>query len=341
MADISLRQSPRRRYRRYSNDSEDQRPRNHHRAIERSSERYPSHSDRGVRERSQSDAYNKRRSRSPRMDRFRSRSRSRRRGSRRERSPESASPGRGHRDYGEDSRHSRRDRSTSRSRSPKRWRHNNSDDRDRSPHHHRPRALPSPPPPTKRSAAPLPSQKAAFQNEPTTSTTITNPSPETEKQKPNYAPTGKLAAETNTVANTSIILKYNEPPESRLPPHPYNLYIFKGPSILETLPLSTRTCWLFGRERAVVDCPTEHPSCSKQHAVLQFRYVEKRDEWGERRGGVRLYVIDLESANGTRVNGEVVPERRYVEVRSGDVVTFGESTREYVVMVPPKEEKKS
>jgi len=75
--------------------------------------------------------------------------------------------------------------------------------------------------------------------------------------------------------------------------------------------------------------------------VLQFRYVEKRDEWGERRGGVRLYVIDLESANGTRVNGEVVPERRYVEVRSGDVVTFGESTREYVVMVPPKEEKKS
>lgn len=52
-----------------------------------------------------------------------------------------------------------------------------------------------------------------------------------------------------------------------------------------------------------------------------------RDEWGGKRGGVRLYVIDLESANGTRVNGEGVPERRFVEVRSGDVVTFGESTR--------------
>lgn len=77
----------------------------------------------------------------------------------------------------------------------------------------------------------------------------------------------------------------------------------------------------------MVDFPVEHPSCSKQHAVLQFRYTEKKGEWGERRGGVKPYVIDLESANGTRVNGETVPERRFVEVRSKDVVTFGESTR--------------
>ena len=87
----------------------------------------------------------------------------------------------------------------------------------------------------------------------------------------------------------------------------------------------------------MVDFPIEHPSCSKQHAVLQFRYMEgkKRDEeegWeGQmmmmKKGVVRPYVIDLESANGTRVNGEGVPARRYVEVRSGDVVTFGESTR--------------
>lgn len=29
--------------------------------------------------------------------------------------------------------------------------------------------------------------------------------------------------------------------------------------------------YLFGRERRVADVPTDHPSCSKQHAVLQFR----------------------------------------------------------------------
>lgn len=193
-----------------------------------------------------------------------------------------------------------------------------------------------------RSHAPLPSQQAAFNKNPHNdqdNSAIIRPEPEAEKQKPNYAPSGLLAAETNTVANTSIVLKYNEPPEARLPPAsaPWRLYIFKGSDLLETLPLHTRTCWLFGRERAVVDFPTEHPSCSKQHAVVQFRYVEKKNEWGEKRGGVKPYVLDLESANGTVVNGGRVPERRFVEVRSGDVLGFGESTREYVIMLPPKE----
>ena len=31
------------------------------------------------------------------------------------------------------------------------------------------------------------------------------------------------------------------------------------------------SCYLFGRERRVADVPTDHPSCSKQHAVLQYR----------------------------------------------------------------------
>ncbi|KAF6219129.1 hypothetical protein HO133_004954 [Letharia lupina] len=191
---------------------------------------------------------------------------------------------------------------------------------------------------SKRSNGPLPSQQAAFKKDPTSDAVVKAPE-EVEKQKPNYAPTGKLAAETNTVANTSIVLKYNEPPEARLPPSSsaWRLYVFKGSDLLETLSLHERSCWLFGRERAVVDFPTEHPSCSKQHAVLQFRYTERKDEWGEKKGGVKPYVIDLDSANGTRVNGEKVPERRYVEVRSGDVVTLGESTREYVLMLPPKE----
>lgn len=82
--------------------------------------------------------------------------------------------------------------------------------------------------------------------------------------------------------------------------------------------------------------PVEHPSCSKQHAVLQFRHVVKKDEWGEKKGGVGLYVLDLDSANGTWLNGERVEGRRYVEVRSKDVLRFGGSEREYVVLVPPK-----
>ena len=172
-----------------------------------------------------------------------------------------------------------------------------------------------------------------------------HPSAPSEKQLPNYAPSGLLAAETNTVAGTSTVLKYNEPPEARLPSStasPWRLYIFKGSAKdpIETIDLYTRSCWLFGRDRTVVDVPAEHPSCSKQHAVIQFRFVEKwKDgEFGEKKkvGGVRPYVIDLESSNGTRVNGEEVPKAKYVELRSGDVVRFGESEREYVVLLPPK-----
>ena len=199
----------------------------------------------------------------------------------------------------------------------------------------------SPPPANRRAKGPLPSQLDAFTKPSTSSTDLTGSEKPIEKQKPNYTPSGLLAAETNTVAGTTTILKYNEPPEARLPSStsaPWRLYVFKGKDILETIELFTRSCWLFGRERAVVDVPTEHPSCSKQHAVIQFRYVEKRvGEFGDKKGGVRPYIIDLESGNGTKVNGEGVPAAKYVELRTGDIVVFGESTREYVVLLPPKD----
>ena len=253
---------------------------------------------------------------------------------------------------------SERDRNSSRSPAPRRRRseiersehHSTHIKRSRSPSprpsshrsHHRSRRSSSHPslPQSKRSTRPLPSQNEAFLT--TTSDAVVRKSPSPEKQKPNYAPSGLLAAETNTVTagSTSIVLKYHEPPEARLPPpsQPWRLYVFKSSDILETLPLHERTCWLFGREKAVADHVTEHPSCSKQHAVLQFRFVEKKGEFGDRKAGTKLYVLDLESANGTSLNGERVPEKRYVEVRSGDVLKFGDSSREYVALLPPKEE---
>ena len=41
----------------------------------------------------------------------------------------------------------------------------------------------------------------------------------------------------------------------------------------EPLPIHKQSCYFFGRERRVADVPTDHPSCSKQHAILQYRYV--------------------------------------------------------------------
>lgn len=196
---------------------------------------------------------------------------------------------------------------------------------------------------TKRSG-PLPSQAESFSRTQDTNTALirADDQPVQEKQKPNFNPTGLLAAASNTVANpggTSIILKYHEPPEARKPPakDPWKLFIFKGSEILETIELSLRSCWLIGREFAIVDLPAEHPSISKQHAVVQFRYIEKRNEFGDKIGRVRPYLIDLESANGTTLNKEPIPSSRYIELRDKDMIQFGESTREYILMLPPKE----
>ncbi|KAK5074666.1 hypothetical protein LTR64_000870 [Lithohypha guttulata] len=162
--------------------------------------------------------------------------------------------------------------------------------------------------------------------------------PTIEKQKPNFAPSGKLAAASNTVqtAGQTIVLKYHEPAEARKPParDAWRMYIFKNDEIVDTVQLFEQSCWLFGREMAVVDIPIEHPSCSKQHAVIQFRYSEKRNEFGDKIGKVKPYVLDLESSNGTFINEQRIPDAKYVEVKDKDVIKFGDSRREYVVQLP-------
>jgi smad nuclear-interacting protein 1 len=47
-----------------------------------------------------------------------------------------------------------------------------------------------------------------------------------EVAKPNFATSGLLAKETNTVKG--VELKYNEPPEARKPLMNWRLYVFKG-----------------------------------------------------------------------------------------------------------------
>ena len=192
---------------------------------------------------------------------------------------------------------------------------------------------------SRKSRGPLPSQDASFQSKDNPGAVVL--AEEVEKQKPNFAASGLLAVASNSIAQadgTSIVLKYHEPGEARKPPakDEWKLFIFKGADILETIDLSVRSCWLIGRELAVVDMPAEHPSISKQHAVIQFRYIQKKNEYGDKLGKVRPYLIDLESANGTTLNKEAIPASRYLELRDKDMVQFGHSTREYVLMLSPK-----
>ncbi|KAJ2360179.1 hypothetical protein H4S02_012028, partial [Coemansia sp. RSA 2611] len=86
---------------------------------------------------------------------------------------------------------------------------------------------------------------------------------------PNFGLSGKLAAETNTV--NGVVLKYAEPPEARKPKSRWRLYVFKDNKDIDMRQLDKASGYLFGRDRMVADVPTDHPSCSSQHAVLQFR----------------------------------------------------------------------
>ncbi|KAJ2975758.1 hypothetical protein NQ176_g5345 [Zarea fungicola] len=166
--------------------------------------------------------------------------------------------------------------------------------------------------------------------------------PEKPKEKANYGNTGLLAAASNTVTQvdgSSITLKYHEPSEARKPSprDQWKLYIFKGKDIVDTVELSTRSCWLIGREKSVVDLLAEHPSISKQHAVIQFRYTERRNDFGDKIGKVKPYLIDLESANGTMLNSAKVADSCYLELRDKDLLQFGQSTREYILMLAPRQ----
>ncbi|KAI2471105.1 SMAD/FHA domain-containing protein [Annulohypoxylon bovei var. microspora] len=184
-------------------------------------------------------------------------------------------------------------------------------------------------------SGPLPSQADSF-------AVTQGEEPSKPKEKPNFGNTGALAAASNSVVQSDgsrIVLKYHEPPEARKasPKDQWKLFVFKGEDIIDTVPLSSRSCWLVGREMSVVDLPAEHPSISKQHAVIQFRHIEKRNEFGDKIGKVKPYLIDLESANGTMLNGKKVPDSRYLELREKDMIQFGQSTREYVLMLAPKD----
>ncbi|XP_063693325.1 smad nuclear-interacting protein 1-like isoform X2 [Bolinopsis microptera] len=147
---------------------------------------------------------------------------------------------------------------------------------------------------------------------------------------PNYEKSGKLAEERNTYKG--IVIKYAEPQEARIPKTKWRLYPFKGAETLPTMYIHRNSGYLIGRERKIVDIPADHPSCSSQHAVIQFRLVDHIRQDGSQTQKVKPYLMDLESTNGSFLNNVKIEARRYYELKERDIVKFGFSTREYVIL---------
>lgn len=147
--------------------------------------------------------------------------------------------------------------------------------------------------------------------------------PEAPKEEPNFEASGLLAVEDNS--KNGVPLKFTQPPEARAPTMKWRLYIFmkqsEAPKILH---VHRKVGYLFGKDRRVADVPTDHPTCSKQHAVLYYRLAPS--------GEVKPYIMDLESTNGTFLNGDRIEPARYYEIKERDVLKFGMSSREFVML---------
>ncbi|WWC64627.1 uncharacterized protein I303_107238 [Kwoniella dejecticola CBS 10117] len=154
--------------------------------------------------------------------------------------------------------------------------------------------------------------------------------PLVEVEKPNFGNSGLLAKETNTIKGVEV--KYNEPPEARKPTKNWRLYVFKGSEQVDLIHIYRQSCYLIGRDTVITDIPIAHPSCSKQHSAIQYRQISEKNEYGDVTTAVKPFIIDLESTNGTYVNDVEIPKSRYYELRGSDVIKFGTSSREYVLL---------
>eukprot|EP01106_Pelomyxa_sp_JSP_P004570 TRINITY_DN1716_c0_g1_i1.p1 TRINITY_DN1716_c0_g1~~TRINITY_DN1716_c0_g1_i1.p1 ORF type:complete len:103 (-),score=27.31 TRINITY_DN1716_c0_g1_i1:138-446(-) len=96
----------------------------------------------------------------------------------------------------------------------------------------------------------------------------------------------------------------------------------KDGKTVEQRVLSQTAVTKFGRDIAESDVELAHPSCSKAHAKIKF--VSKRD------GDTPIpSIVDLNSTNGTFLNGKRVGAGEYHPLSHGDRLTFAASTRQY------------
>eukprot|EP01029_Cantina_marsupialis_P019362 TRINITY_DN4499_c0_g1_i1.p1 TRINITY_DN4499_c0_g1~~TRINITY_DN4499_c0_g1_i1.p1 ORF type:complete len:207 (-),score=40.13 TRINITY_DN4499_c0_g1_i1:172-792(-) len=136
---------------------------------------------------------------------------------------------------------------------------------------------------------------------------------------------------TGRVKN-GVTLKFAEAADIHDPTDFWRFYVYKGDEQINIIHMHRQKAVLVGKDRKVCDLVLMHPSVSKQHVVIQFRKVSTLNKHGDKITKVRPYIMDLGSTNGTRLNGEKIDSERFYELIEEDLVQFGLSTREYLIM---------
>jgi len=152
---------------------------------------------------------------------------------------------------------------------------------------------------------------------------------DSEVEQPNFVPSGALKKGTKLQRNGTD-LKYLPPPEASLPGKKWRFHVFKDSEQKRVLHLHRKDHFIFGRDRKVCEIDLHHISVSSQHAALQYRLRKRINALGEPYSVIVPYLMDLESKHGTKINGEKMIPRKYYELLSKDVISFGLSSRKYV-----------
>ncbi|KAL3629489.1 hypothetical protein CASFOL_026711 [Castilleja foliolosa] len=121
--------------------------------------------------------------------------------------------------------------------------------------------------------------------------------------------------------NRNAAVPYEIPPWSGPPGHHFSFEVLKDGAIVDQFDVNKKGAYMFGRVD-LCDFVLDHPTISRFHAVLQYKS----------NGGV--YLFDLGSTHGTSINKSQVKKRVYVDLRVGDVIRFGQSTRLYIFQGP-------
>ena len=154
-----------------------------------------------------------------------------------------------------------------------------------------------------------------------------------EKEKPNFEPSGilqkDLEMEYNKIMNNKILVNYNPPSDSIIPTDIWFFFKFTGDKKEpeETYKLINKEFFLIGKDPRICDIRIKQQNISRQHAVIQFRKIKKDYNWD-----ILPYLIDLNSTNGTYLNGDKIDNKKYYELRDKDELNFGDKKIDFVLM---------
>ncbi|KAJ2355051.1 hypothetical protein GGF43_002914 [Coemansia sp. RSA 2618] len=117
-------------------------------------------------------------------------------------------------------------------------------------------------------------------------------------------------------------LNYEQPANAGAPPHDYTLDVIKAGCQVESHAVPTqKSFFTFGR-LPICDFPMDHESISRYHAVLQFHNDGPPS------------IVDLGSSHGTYINKIQTAAKIPVQVRAGDQIRFGMSSRIWILNDP-------